>query len=293
MISLDLEIELINGDVEMLVTTSGIDTDTRLTFFYRESLLGEWEEVEQKTITEDDTYTATVGDLECGTYSFKCSIRQPPTGPPQLQLDSNIIAYVCEEGEEIIEINGYTTVDRVQSYLDIEADEAIRAITSATKWVEKYTNRQFISSNGTRYYSGYGKRSLFVDDCLSIGQLEIGLDRFGETTKIISAEDYVTIPRNGKEPIRKILLKNNWFTRGTQNHALTATFGYSELPPEDIIEATTRLAVMFAGTGKSGQITGKNSESIGDYSISYGQGEKEQEINQIKAILDNYTDIHL
>ena len=287
---IELSLQEEAGDVIMTADVSGIDEDTRLTFQYRESLLGEWEEVQQETITEDGEYTANV-TLDTGTYSFKASLRQPPSGTPTLQLDSNIIAYIYDD--EILLTEGYTTVERLQANLDIDEEEAEELMRTVTRWIDNYTKRTFISEPQTRLYDGNGRRSLHIGDWTDEILLETSRQYYPK--EYSEVEDYIKLPHNYDQddiPINEIHLENDWFVSGKGNVRITGNYGYSNFPPSDLIEAATRLAILLH-TSSQTTAKGKDSESIGDYQVSYSDAVAVNELNKVKATLDSYKKYEL
>jgi len=295
MIELELSLDTEAQTITMIATVSGIDTNTKLAFKYRESLLGDWEEVGTQTITEDGEYTETLDLLEYGTYSFQVDLRQPPTGRPQVQLSSNIVVYIYEDNT-VETINGYTTVGRIQNEIDASEDEAVRLIDTVTAYIDNYTRNKFIGQEGTRYYDGNSSMELTIDNFVGEPVIERGRDYYGDTLEEIEFGDYLLLPNNFEQkeiPANRIHLKGYWFREGLQNVKITATFGYSRFPSEDIIQAATRLAVLIYNKGETGRLEGVESESIGDYSVSYKDETIQAEMNDIKAILDKYKNIRI
>lgn len=292
MIELNLSIKVTDTgeedvDIQMDAEASGIDTDTKLTFYYRESILGDWIEAGEETINENGAYNETVTGLDKETtYSFKVSLRQPPTGAPDVQLESNIVAYIGEEDVE--DLDAYTTVEKVRENTDANEDEAKNLVKTVTKWIDNYTNRSFIGDTDTRKYDGNNRISIIVDDFKREPVVKRSLDYYGEELEEI--DDYVLLPANAekkKQPYTGIHLKTTYFYRGLQNVEITATFGYSESPPEDIINVATRLAVLIYNKSTR-QARGVKQEKIGDFQISYDDKELASEMNSIKGILDYY-----
>lgn len=194
----------------------------------------------------------------------------------------------------------YTNEENIERYLNItipDGDASI-FIDAAQRHIENFTGKRFrADENATsRLYDGTGKRELRIDDCIEVTKVEKGNDQWGDSLTEIDASDYFTLPTNNDAyamPIDRILLKHNHFLQGHANHKITAKWGYSENPPDDIKFAATVLAagMYYQNRGEnSGQI---QSEKIGDYSVSYTKDSGFSDLTFVKDTLNYYREYYL
>jgi len=133
-----------------------------------------------------------------------------------------------------------------------------------------------------KLYDGDGEDSTIIDDCIEITGVEISE----------VATDYLKYPSN-KLPTTTIRLESGVFTKGDQNVAVTAKWGYSEEVPSDIELAATTLASLIIE--EAWQSEGETeSESIGNYSITYRKTEKNKsKLDRAIAVLNSYRRINI
>lgn len=178
---------------------------------------------------------------------------------------------------------GYTTKEEIENYLLQEIDATMDSqidgwIEAMENQIDKETGRNFIADTAAseRLYDGDGDREIFIDDCVEIEKVELDdeeIDYFAypanETPKIIIAREY------GK------------FTRGRQNVAITAKWGYSVAVPADIKFACT---VLVAGIINNAADSGGEVKSItmGEYSVAYKDTKQTGDFESIKNILAKY-----
>jgi hypothetical protein len=190
----------------------------------------------------------------------------------------------------------YTTKGNIENYLLQEIDSSLddqidNWIEAVTKYIENYTGRVFEAEEETRLFDGNNRITLTVGDFISISEIKLGLDYWGDDTETIT--DYLVLPINYEEdgiPADTIFLKSQWFIRGVGNHSVTAMWGYSETVPTDIELAATMITskIIQKHIITQGDI---ESEKIGDYSITTNI--KEQIDDKVKPILDSYTKYYL
>jgi len=180
-------------------------------------------------------------------------------------------------------IKNYCSVADIENYLLIEIDAGFESqieewIEAMENYIDKETGRNFKADAiaSERLYDGDGDREIFIDDCVEIEKVELDdeeIDYFAypanETPKIIIAREY------GK------------FTRGRQNVAITAKWGYSVAVPADIKFACT---VLVAGIINNAADTGGEvkSMSMGEYSVTYKDAKQTSDFENVKNILANY-----
>jgi uncharacterized protein (DUF1330 family) len=175
----------------------------------------------------------------------------------------------------------YITKTELENYLLVDIDlsfedQVEKWIETATNYVEKYTGRQFTTTEEERYFDGSGDSNLVIDDCISIIKIENNVTEN-------EVEDYKLYPAN-TTPKTSIYNPYLWY-KGAQNYTIEAEWGYSESVPEDIKFATTVItAGIINGQLKEGAI---QSEKIGDYNVSYKDDQKE-DYKQAIRILDSY-----
>jgi len=176
----------------------------------------------------------------------------------------------------------YTTKSKVENYLNktLTIAEIENFILYAEGYIDSFTGRNFRSESSVRYYDGNNQPYLFINECTSISKVEI--DRGSGYTEMTDWE--VVESKKPDFPIWKIGSKNSYFTRGNGNVKVTAMWGYSENPPQDIVFIATKLAGDFYNSrGTEGR---KTREKIGDYEVGHSDKNKVDEISI--RILNNY-----
>lgn len=180
---------------------------------------------------------------------------------------------------------GYTTKTALENYtlqtIDATFDSQITAwIEAVETYIERLTGRVFIADSvaSERVYDGNNDSHLLIDDCVDIDKVEI------DDVEVVST-DYKTYPANSVRK-NKIKLLYNYFTRGDQNITITGKWGYSVAVPADIKLAAT---VLLAGIIQYGNTAlNKRSESIGSYSVTYGDDKGWQDFDNSMKILQGY-----
>jgi hypothetical protein len=157
----------------------------------------------------------------------------------------------------------YLEVTELRDFLDISetTDDPLlgMAIGAAQRYIESQTNRIFEATTATRYYDRsavdrWNSRllNLYQDELLSITTLTNG-DSSGTT---IASTKYWLTPRNEGPPYHGILLKTDiadyWEFDTDYWVTVIGTWGYSDVPPDDIRWAATVLAA-YAYRAKDAQ----------------------------------------
>jgi hypothetical protein len=187
----------------------------------------------------------------------------------------------------------YTTEIKVEEFLgiSIDAGKADDAINQAIDLVDKITGRNFVADTvaSARAFDGLVGHDLFIDDCIQITKVEVGGDYYGDTK--VENTRYVLLPANYSAkglPITRVHLKDSHWPTGLQNHSITAKWGYSSVCPDGISFATAVLAggiYMFNKGGASGDT---QSESIGNYSVSYATEQGWKAYQRALQVLEGY-----
>ncbi len=139
----------------------------------------------------------------------------------------------------------YATLDEIKAELDItseDKDDLLQAnIAQASRFIDLECEREFSPTVETRYFDG-GASFLFIDDVVSISNLELDEDADGVVDATMSTTDYILYPLN-KTPKTRLEISNNsdygGFASGVkQGVKITATWGYGATIPEVIKRAT-------------------------------------------------------
>jgi hypothetical protein len=181
----------------------------------------------------------------------------------------------------------YTSIENIENYLLTDIAPEFQAqvglwITAMSNYIALATNREWLadSTASTRLYNGSGSKSLRIDDCIDISQVEIG-EEFGENFEVVAG--YTSYPFN--LPSKSlVILKEDIFPIGIQTARITAKWGYSAQVPQDIQHACTILVagVIQAQTNKEGEI---ESEKIGNYTVKYVNDAQKSDFQTVKDIL--------
>ncbi len=194
-----------------------------------------------------------------------------------------------------------TDKDTIEKFLvtDIDAtyDTFVTFIIGAVKnYIEKYTGKEFEGTTEARYFDGNGKRELVVDEFTTLTAVNV-LDTYGNNEYALTegqAADYITYPYNGTPKFKLILVSTatvGSFLKGHKRVKITGTWGEATTVPNDIKLAATMLAGQIVKEGRDG---GKiQSESLGDYSVTFASVEATADRIGVKNILDRYKIIEL
>jgi hypothetical protein len=189
----------------------------------------------------------------------------------------------------------YTSEKKVEAFLGVEIEfgGADNAINEAVNLVDKITGRNFVADSvaSARLFSGQAGLDLIIDDCVEITKVEMGSDMYGDSFAEVASTKYIKLPLNYTAkslPITRLHVKDDYWTSGVANHRITAKWGYSVAVPSAVELATTILAggvYMFNKGGASGDL---NSESIGNYSVSYANAEGWKAYKRAVEILNSF-----
>lgn len=182
----------------------------------------------------------------------------------------------------------YTDVDAVGAYLGVtiseedeeKVEEWIRAMSIT---IDNLANR-VIQDDATQTFSydGDGSNLLIIKDCVDISAVVVGSrDVTAHIAKYPANKGYTS----------RIALKDGYrFEKGLLNVSVTAIQAMHEEVPADIKLACT---ILVAGIyNKSEGAVGK-SEKIGDYSVTYAEGDQETDFANAKRIISSYRRIAL
>lgn len=188
---------------------------------------------------------------------------------------------------------GYTTKAALENYGLIEIDNSFDDqidtwIEEIERYIEQFTGRVFIADETAtaRRFDGNGEDTMLVDDFIDLDSVVIK-DTEGTTLDTVPAANIFLYPANTL-PKTKITLYNYLFTLGLQNIYITAQWGYSAAVPSDIRLATTILVTGIINFGKGTNKSNVRSETIGRYSVSYGDEKGWQDFARAINIIESY-----
>lgn len=177
----------------------------------------------------------------------------------------------------------YTTTTKLKEYIQEDISDIPDAtldsyIEAASRYIEKQTNRVFIADSQfqTRKYDGTGDRTLVVDDFIELDKVVQGEEEM---------ENILTYPAN-HTPKTWLIAEKNSFRSGNQNIEINAKWGYSQEAPADIEFVATVLSAGMVNASKNKSKV--ESESIGQYRISYRNDSQLADFKRVKDILWSY-----
>jgi hypothetical protein len=140
-------------------------------------------------------------------------------------------------------------------------------IAQASRAIDNHCGRWFYAKTETRYYDerAVAGDTLFLDaDLLTITALSNG----DSAATALTAASYWLLPRN-TSPYYAIRLKSTkiWEVDLDCYITLAGTWGWSVSPPADITQACANWVLAIYNT--QGAAAGLNSETIGDYAVSF------------------------
>jgi hypothetical protein len=211
----------------------------------------------------------------------------------------------------------YTSRQKVEQYIGDDlsdiASEVTNWIASVKAWIDRYCGRTFEAASETRYYDGNGKSRIFVDPFVGT-PTEVSLLNLDGTTHATLTEgatnDYVAYPLNSTEKNEIVLMQGAAIRRFTRAYfedilddedigrsdaeedrrllKVTADFGASATVPADVELAATKLVAQIAEKRlKGGPLA---SESLGDYSHSFGEFNETADALGVYNILDQWRE---
>jgi hypothetical protein len=199
---------------------------------------------------------------------------------------------------------GYTTKQEIENYLLTNIDSSFDTqlnlwIDAIERIIENYTGRTFSAVDAVasaRTFDGQGGREILLDTFTEITSIEV-LNSDGTVNYTLSegqANDFVTYPYNETEKWRIMLSPNSSigvFPKGNSLIRVTAKWGYATAVPADVRLAATQLVgEVIRGSLASQQSMNHQggvvqSETLGDYSITFAQFENYQLNNQQMSVL--------
>lgn len=180
-------------------------------------------------------------------------------------------------------IKNYCSVADIENYLLIEIDAGFESqieewIEAMENYIDKETGRNFKADTiaSERLYDGDGSTSLYIDDCIEITKVEVDDEEI----------EYYAYPAN-ELPKIKLELEDDIFTRGKQNVAITAKWGYSADVPKAIEFACMVLVagIINNAANTDGEI---KSLSMGAYSVTYKDQKQVVDYENAMKIIDRY-----
>jgi len=192
----------------------------------------------------------------------------------------------------------YTKKGQIQNYLAIDIDTSLDSqitdwITAVSNYIDRYTGKSFEqSSSEIRYFNGSGRKDIDIDDFLSLSSVQI-LDSNASGVAFTLSEgrdnDYITYPYNDTRKYRLILTVNAQvaiWSIGKQRIKITGVWGESSTVPKDIELAATMLVAGIVEKGlKGGSV---QSESLGDYSVTFKNIDDISSVMGVREILNHY-----
>lgn len=193
----------------------------------------------------------------------------------------------------------YIEKSAIEDYLLIDIDGSMDVridswITAAQNYVENYTGRKFETpaADETKYFDGHGGRTLYIDDMTTITSVQtLELDGATVDETLVENTDFFAYPLNDTpKHILKLTPESDigsW-PIGKKRIKIVGKFGYKSTVPDDIKLVVTQLVAAIINVGRQGAEGGIKSESLGDYSASYGSLDDIATRLGVKQILDTY-----
>jgi len=191
----------------------------------------------------------------------------------------------------------YTDESKVEDYLAIDIDSSFSSRISAwaeavDTFINNYTNKNFAElASEVRYFNGVPGTELDIDNFSSLSSVVILNPENDNTMYSLSegkSSDYLVYPYNSFPKYRLILVSGaqigSWGF-GTRRVKITGDWNMSS-PPKDIELAATMLLAGIIEKGlKGGSV---QSESLGDYSVTFKDIDMISESMGVFEILDRY-----
>jgi len=194
----------------------------------------------------------------------------------------------------------YTTKEKIENYMLIEIgnsfdDQIDDWITAVETYINNYTSRDTFEQpavDSIRYFDGSGSRELIIDEFTSLSAVEI-LETNGDDVEYSLTEgqdnDYLIYPSNTYPKYKLVLTANSsiaeWYS-GNLRMKITGKWAVNTTVPKDIELAATMLMADIIDRGmKDGLV---QSESLGDYSVSYKDIGTSEVGMSVKNILNKY-----
>lgn len=153
-------------------------------------------------------------------------------------------------------------------------------ITAASRLIDKevggWPNYFYPSTaDATRYFDGNGDDTLYIDPMVSLTSVSVSESGGRSSTNYTSwtlDTDYYVWPYNYssiEQPIQALVIDNDSGSKGTFNRdrkavKVTGVFGYSALPPDDIVQACKIQSVRWFMRAKQGYQDGGANPTLGE-----------------------------
>ena len=191
----------------------------------------------------------------------------------------------------------YSNEGKVENYLTIDIDNSFSSqiadwAEAVDSYIDKFCGRTFGETvSETRYFDGNGKKELDIDDFVSLDTVQIlepNSDDVMDTLTEGKEEDYIVYPYNSAPYFRLIMTALSstavWST-GIKRIKITGTWGRANVPKDIELAATMLLAGVVEKGLKGGSV---QSESLGDYSVTFKMVDDISSVMGVKEILEKY-----
>ena len=136
-----------------------------------------------------------------------------------------------------------------------------KIVTRASRIVDRHCRREndafAASASATRYFYGNAKAEQWIDEAVSVSEVEISDDNGNSYTALV-ATDYDKLDGldYDKTPIRLLRMNPNGnyakFPGGRKAIKVTGVWGYSDTAPEEVAEAALIIATRLFKRGQAG-----------------------------------------
>ena len=191
----------------------------------------------------------------------------------------------------------YANEGKLEDYLTIDIDNSLSPriaewALAVDLYIDKFCNRTFKDEGTeTRYFDGDGSLELDIDNFQSLNTVEILEPNSDDAMFTLSEgreQDYVVYPYNGIPKYRLIMTpvskSGNW-KKGVRNIKINGDWGRLAVPEDIQLAATILLAGIIEKGLKGGSV---QSESLGDYSVSFKEADDISNVMGVKDILSQY-----
>jgi hypothetical protein len=176
-------------------------------------------------------------------------------------------------------------------------------IASVKAWIDRYAGRTFEAAATTKYYDGNGSDRIIVDSLVGTPTEVSILDSQGNVQQtLVLNTDYLLYPLNTTEKYEIRFIRaldweywegfDEWpiFYKGDKRLKITASFGASTAIPADVELAATKLVAKIVENRLAGTTGSVKSESLGDYSVSFGDIDDQADALGVFNILDQWRE---
>jgi hypothetical protein len=185
----------------------------------------------------------------------------------------------------------YTTKSKVETYLGITISGSIDDwIYAVEAWIDKYLGRSYVSELATtKYYNSKGTKTLYIDDFSAITSITFLNYDGSEDITLTEDTDFYTYPYNETIKNKIILMPGGTraaFPTGVKMIKIVANFGTTSIPKDIELAATMLTADIYNRSSVKGKLI--QSESLGDYSATYGDIQESFNSLQVKNLLEGH-----